>query len=82
MHEASPSPPELSNVTLSNPSGFDKFPFPIKKDLFPVYDFIVSLLDTNATSSLKLSLYKFFAIIKLLSLFTCIYPFVFISSSP
>lgn len=81
-HELSPSPDELSNVTLSKASGFTKSPFPIKKFLLPVYDFIFSLLDTNAILFLKLSLYRFFTIIKLFSFETSINPFVFISSSP
>lgn len=72
----------LSNDTLSKPRGFDMFPFPIKKSLLPVYDFIFSLLDTNATFPLKLSLYRFFIAIKLLLFETSINPFVFISSSP
>ena len=67
-HELCPNPLQLSKETLSKASGFCKFPFPIKKSLFPVYDFIFSLLDTNATLFLKLSLYKFFAITKLFCL--------------
>jgi len=82
VQEFSPSPDELSKDTLSKLSGFAILPFPIKKPLFPVKDFIFSLLDTNAIFSLKWSLYKFFIIIKLLSFKSCIYPFVFISSSP
>ena len=82
IHEFSPSPDVLSNATLSSPSGLTIFPLPIKKSLFPVYDFIFSLLDTKAIFSLKLSLYKFFTTIKLLSFETSICPFVFISSSP
>ena len=57
-------------------------PFPIKKSLLPVNDFIFSLLETNAIFSLKWSLYKFFINITLLSFETSICPFVFISSSP
>lgn len=82
IHEFPPKPFELSNATLSSASGFARFPFPIKKSLFPVYDFMLSLLDTNAMLSLKLSLYRFFTITKLLSFKTSINPFVFISSSP
>lgn len=53
MQEFCPSPDELSNATLSTASGFAIFPFPIKKSLSPVNDFIFSLLDTNAIFSLK-----------------------------
>lgn len=66
-HEFSPKPSELSNETLSSASGLSILPLPIKKSLLPVYDFIGSLLDTNAVVSLKLSLYRFFTITKLLS---------------
>lgn len=53
MQEFSPNPDELSRDTLSKLSGFAILPSPIKKSLFPVNDFIFSLLETNAIFSLK-----------------------------
>ena len=53
VQEFSPSPDELSKVTLSKLSGFAILPFPKKKSLFPVNDFIFSLLETKAIFSLK-----------------------------
>jgi len=82
VQEFSPSPDELSKDTLSKASGFAMLPLPTKKSLFPVNDFIFSLLETNAIFSLKWSLYKFFIIIKLLSFEASKCLFVFISSSP
>jgi len=53
VQEFCASPDELFSDTLSKASGFAIFPFPIKKSLSPVYDFIFSLLDIKAIFSLK-----------------------------
>lgn len=71
------------NEIFSSPSGSPIFPFPMKLTLFPVYEFIGSLLDINTVLLIPFP-YRFSADIKFAFLlnFMSIYPFDFSSSSP